>query len=874
MVLVAAKLLWNVGLRSMGSKLTRKALRNPVQKCLRFLAEVGEQSDLAFRVQLYQLLLKCCEDAEEWQAGLLAVKEAFQYIPKSLQRPLWSSRVKFLSKLGKNVAEGINKMKESDVAMQARAWLTLADSSTEETDIMSAFLSAIDTTNGTFHAIECYLSFANFLFVQGYSRNDIVLYATRAMDSLLCIDPHDNQLAQLSMAPHADDMQVGIGNGAAAATGNASVADSRVSRGTKQSMRSSRGGMGSKQSGSSRSLISATTASLATDGRGKEEDMPSLKIHHFNQLIEGALLLSQAASRFDEREDALLLAQNYVVRIWHDSYSAVENKIALEAYNELPEFTEKGEPQPAFSDWVAGYWKNREGGKPFVEPTCDADWLRFWPSDDLLSAFKEASSGDESLTLMDMSSWPTLEQTCVHLDVLASSLVDRGFEVASIPVFVLWDVLATHVMKPIMPAMQRCVRYRLAHVFSSINLPENAANMRRMAGPLVPSKAELELYDEEIVQLEQMQSSSLEDDTKKDTHEEAGKVYQRELDRLQVHDMWIQLAKQAIHIEGSIGDGLSLLIEAKRHAEAFEDKHALANIAELNSQVSIMKGDANAAISDISDALGTADIQSVHTGTKRLLRRVIIMTGRTSGAGDIKPDVHGAKKLLGAYLTKLKEFSQLCMSRSLERGSKSHQGYAGDLDVKISIAQCELELAMILCDEAVALRVRESPNWESEWQKCSKMFENTLRMMESVCDKKQISSACRHWAEAILSIVSAATVDDSDLESRLEQERRQAMLLYERAEFHAINRVAQCQPTISGRLATKEMKLLSLPAERDLANLQVSSLNVLQRLPVLNVVLIHFSQVHQQHASSRLSLPFYYLCCRLQLDQICCKLHN
>ena len=60
------------------SKLTRTSLRGPISAILRALAESGERSDLTFRVQLYQLLLQCCEDAEEWEQGLAAVTEAFQ----------------------------------------------------------------------------------------------------------------------------------------------------------------------------------------------------------------------------------------------------------------------------------------------------------------------------------------------------------------------------------------------------------------------------------------------------------------------------------------------------------------------------------------------------------------------------------------------------------------------------------------------------------------------------------------------------------------------------------------------------------------------------------------------------------------------------
>ena len=305
----------------------------------------------------------------------------------------------------------------------------------------------------------------------------------------------------------------------------------------------------------------------------------------------------------------------------------------------------------------------------------------------------------------------------------------------------------------------------------------------------------------------------------------AGGVFRRTLDRLQVHDMWIQLARLAIDFEGRIGDALLLLAEANRHAEAFKDDHALAMIAELKGCIALLRGDADVASFEICDAISTSATESVHTATIRLLRRVAIMTGHSTGASDVKPDIHGAKKLLGAYLSKLKSFSKLCMERSMERGAKARQGYAGDLDVKASIARCELELALIMSEEVIGLRVRESPNWESEWQKCSTMFQDVVTAMESMCDLKFVSQTCCKWAEAILSVGGAVSNEGEDASTTQNPEREQAMLLLRRAEFHATSRVAKCLPTIMSRSTAPEIRLLSLPAQRELASIQVRRLS-------------------------------------------------
>ena len=100
---------WNVSGPFTNDAVTRKLLFRPVKKLLAHLSAVGEKDAMAFRVQLYQLLFDCYSDREDWSGGLQAVTQAFEQIPKSLHRPLWTSRVVFSSKLGKSVADGLAK---------------------------------------------------------------------------------------------------------------------------------------------------------------------------------------------------------------------------------------------------------------------------------------------------------------------------------------------------------------------------------------------------------------------------------------------------------------------------------------------------------------------------------------------------------------------------------------------------------------------------------------------------------------------------------------------------------------------------------------------------------------------------------------------
>jgi hypothetical protein len=791
MVLVAAKQVWNVGVRSMGSKLTRKALREPVSKVLSFLAACGESSDLQFRVNLYQLLLKCYEDAEEWQVGLSAVQEAFQYVPKVLQRPLWSSRVKFLSKLGKNVAEGINKMKESDVSMQARAWLTLADSSTDEQDTLSAYLSSIDITTGTFHQVECLLSLSTFLYRSGYPRKDVVLYTMKAMDFLL---QFDDAAMMANGGPSGELEEGGDLNGGGTAGGGGSIAGSRVSKGS----RSTRGG-GSRMHGggsvgtSSRSIISATTASVRSESRDSE--VPMLNIRHFAQLLEGALLLSTCSTRADEREDALLLGHQYVLRIWSKSYDLIEHDITTKLFAELPEFDEAGNPQPSYEDWSSQYWV--ENSKPHQAPLSDHDWLTFWPDDAVLESFNNIA-----LTMLDINSWSSVETTILHLEQLANMLMDHGYLLHALPVLVLWDVLTRKVLRPTIPSMSKFAQYLHIRCLRELNLHEianrqasllfDAANSANVS--LLPTSKELEQYEEEVVQREQMNLGS---ETKSNMATPSTQIFAQSFERLQVHTVWLKMARICI-MEGKVGVARSLLVEAERHALAFEDSHASANIFELNTNIALLEGDSDTAGKMLDASMGTKDaVVNVSVATKRILLRAAILISTSEG--------HMAKKLLNHHSNALTNLSKLSLSKSLDRGGKERGGFVSDLDVSLAQIDVNVTLANMLSDEVISLKNRDSP-WEEEWKKCERLYQTSVEMLESLGDRgKRLPNALERWSESILRVERNSGI--------------KFLPLLERAEFHCLLR---CSLVVtSARNNKKSLLVLSFPIQRMAAALQL-----------------------------------------------------
>ena len=62
----------------------------------------------------------CYADVEDYHGGLRAAEHAFQHIPSALQKPLWQWCVVFMSKFGRSVLDGMQKMTENDPLLQAR----------------------------------------------------------------------------------------------------------------------------------------------------------------------------------------------------------------------------------------------------------------------------------------------------------------------------------------------------------------------------------------------------------------------------------------------------------------------------------------------------------------------------------------------------------------------------------------------------------------------------------------------------------------------------------------------------------------------------------------------------------------------------------
>ena len=424
------------------------------------------------------------------------------------------------------------------------------------------------------------------------------MYCVRAMDYLL---QFDDALAMRSAFEGGDGE-----DGMDGTNVGGSIAGSRVSR-SGSNAPSGRGG-GSRASGGSRSMISATTASVASEAR--DVVAPSLGINHFDQLIQGALLLSRCATRSDEKEDCLLLAHQYVLRIFSKSFDTVEHDITTRLFADLPEFTEAGDPQPPYDEWAQQYW--RDNVKPHAAPLSDRAWIHYWPDEAVLEGFQQVPG-----TLMDMKKWNDPSTAILHLETLAMELTSNGYHLHALPVYALWWILSNKILNPSIPSL--CTHVKSLRIRSlralNMNVAANTTSKQFFGtsndamAVLTPTKEELDTYEEEVVQREQMQghtgeevvvqnnnNSNNSNNSNNNQNEEKSDtpIFARPLERLHVHSVWISIARGLVE-RGRVGPARTLLVEAERHARAFQDVHASADIRELHTSIALLEGDDEAA---------------------------------------------------------------------------------------------------------------------------------------------------------------------------------------------------------------------------------------------------------------------------------------
>jgi tetratricopeptide (TPR) repeat protein len=843
-VLSIARQFWNACVPFVSSALTRRLLQQPLRVVLNKLSEVGEQTDLELRLKLYLVILDCFKDGEDWKNGLDTVDEAFQYIPSNLQKPLWSVRVVFLSKLGGNVAEGLSKMKHSDTAMQAKAWLTLAESSSEENAEMSAYLSAIQCVEGTLDCVECHLEFAQWLYSHRFPRQDVCSYAMAALDLLLDIEDNMDGEEDEELDDHRSNAQSRVSR---------QTGGSRQTRGSKRglSRAKSRSSVGSKARSSTRASTSALSSTViaSDDGDGVPK---TFDVGHLEQIIRAFVILARVSTRADERSNFFVLAHRYVVKLMAVVIGAMNDRRAADAHASL---TEEEQEEKPFS-----VYKN-EAAVAFSCPSSDVEWAGYTVTDEFVEEMKKAvpeacmarsvfASSDRAV--ISSTSIQNFPRAYAFFNDLSTGLIEHGHQLLACSVLATLQIMVTSLGGLNTRALQRLVFMKMAINYDSLNLRTMAKTLFQKCTSVAPDAEELALFEEDISQREQ---AILEDNT--DQNGEASNVaiiqrknaamHRKKVQALHVRHVWIDLARLCCRL-GMVNGAKELLVEAMRHSKAYLDQQAIAVIYQIQGLIAESEGAVEQSLQLADDSINKSVCTvSVYQALESILRRASIYESsrRQSKARTLLTEAVAAFQNLSelertgldvgiGILKKRTLTSSPSPPRTKGRSRSGNAGMGGDLDYKFAVLKCKSELTRLEGLDAASLKSQGSP-WKEEWKRCNSGFLEVIEKLEKLGYSVVLPGILSAYADATLEFgvdgtkaVLGLNEDDTSVTERTV--KLYAIELLERAKVHAENNFSVTSPVdVSSSLAME----ISVPSSRSLVGLKVRLAQMYIQLSVL-----------------------------------------
>jgi len=303
------------------------------------------------RQQFYLAIIEGFANVHDWDTALKSVLEAFNHVSSALQKPLWQWRVIALSKKGKNVLDGIQKLKEGDPSLQAQVYGILARASSNPQQQLESYMKAIEVLSvglGQMERVDYMLELAQWMGSNGVPGADIATLVQSALDalyeveeqSLPPVDPED-------VAVFVDEEDEDNG-GRAESVSNVSVATKRslARSGTGQrgtlSVASSVRGLRTQSTPTVRkgsnapSEAAAPGPKLGPDGKPIEEEKlpPRLDFKMLEQTVR-ALTMQSMLEGAQQKRSAKYLEAIFFVRkaltLWMDTLYFLYRKQAYAA---------------------------------------------------------------------------------------------------------------------------------------------------------------------------------------------------------------------------------------------------------------------------------------------------------------------------------------------------------------------------------------------------------------------------------------------------------------------------------------------------------------------------------------------------------------
>ena len=756
LVMDAARHLWNTALPCVQSPLGRQLLFKPVQNTLKCLAEAQVEENPTLRVKLYLVLFDCFRDAGRWQDGLRACAESFERVETEHRRPLWEARVIFMSKLGKNVANGVAKMKESDETLLAQMWGTLARSFKAPADQMQAYAAALKALKSSIYRVEYLIEFGEWL--QSVQRpEDAVLHLLAANDMLLDVEQGERDGAM-------DDAELGEGEDGDGASG--------PPRSVAKSARSSKSG----------NRLKTAAMAIVAFGGGPSE----LRMSFIEQLVRVNVMLAQLSSTQEQRMYFCHLAQTHTIALIAKAVEKVNTALLTAEFETIQPDTlvalakKWGEPAVTLEVWLP-----RQEPK-FRLPSTLTGWLSYKMPEGLVAFWRDNKNNVLKQFMLHSSNFKRLDVTFHYFNVLINMLDDGGYGLHAVPVLRVLETLLESCPGTAQDSVELgfalpTLRLRAAVLLESLNMSALASDYRLRAGPLGITR-ERRLHLEEELRRAHGDAGGADDTPRKDKKDQP-QLYRKLLARFTVRSLLLQQVRYAM-VLGEYGCCNNLLAYARQQNELAHD-HDNARIERyLTASLCATRGDVGTALDVFQEALQPALTRAIDTEERR--RAVLEYSGLLARVRRFHEAEEAINNAVAAF--------EALRSPATDMGSSQHDGsFSNNLDIDVALVDFQLQLAKLHMQNALMFKGMGSA-WAPAWQRAVGCFETAAARLDGKCPGgRTLAQHPRHAALLLehARAIPAVVGTPADTAAATEQRASQMVLLL-RAEELAEALVQKC----------------------------------------------------------------------------------
>jgi hypothetical protein len=188
LVVEVATLAWNISIPLISNTTVRAQLyhiqRGIIDNLIKCRNPNYKASSDKLMQQFYLAIIEGYANVFDWDNATKIVMEAFTHVPTSLQKPLWQWRVIAMSKKGKSVLDGLQKLKEGDPSLQAQVYGVLARASTIPEQQLESYMTAITILQESIERVDYILEAAQWMGSNSIPRIDIMDLVESAVDAL------------------------------------------------------------------------------------------------------------------------------------------------------------------------------------------------------------------------------------------------------------------------------------------------------------------------------------------------------------------------------------------------------------------------------------------------------------------------------------------------------------------------------------------------------------------------------------------------------------------------------------------------------------------------------------------------------------------